>query len=252
MALQCPECGADILAENINMQRMVVLCQDCNHVFEFGDHIPGRKNKPRLHEQPPRVQLRQDDDNRLEMAYRWVYGRNVQVGLLATTVGSFLLTLSFIAALNDPASTPLALVAFALIVSAFWYMAAVFALTTTRVIADNESLTTKSGPLPFPPLHDNKTLDWEEIRNIYCEETSNSKQAGKVERYFHVWVQLDGGQRLAIQKDLPEDHALYITQQLERFCWSRKTVMSSRRVMNSMSRTIAIPGRTGYCAFGRN
>ena len=38
MALHCPHCGTEIPSENINIQGMVALCSDCNHVFNFKDH----------------------------------------------------------------------------------------------------------------------------------------------------------------------------------------------------------------------
>jgi hypothetical protein len=215
MMVNCPYCGAAIPTENINMQRLAALCQDCGHVFEFGHDIPARKAKKREIEQPPRLRTRQDE-NRLEMAYRWVFGPSDKVGFGISVFLSFVLTAVFLAAMSDSTAPLLVLLLFGPLMAAFWYMVVVFLSTVTRIAVDDDQLAVKSGPLPFP-FYGDKTLNRDEVARIYCEETSESKQAGGVDRYHHVWVELDGGKRLAIQKSLPEDYALYIAQQLEQF-----------------------------------
>jgi uncharacterized Zn finger protein len=41
MGLKCPVCGAAIPAENINIQEMVALCDQCGHVFSFKTNTTG-------------------------------------------------------------------------------------------------------------------------------------------------------------------------------------------------------------------
>ena len=158
MMLKCPYCGATVATEQINMQRLAALCQDCGQVFDFSENIPSRKAKPRKIHRPDRLRLLQDDDNRLEMAYRWVFSPGDKVGLAVSTFISLVLSAVFIAALSDPTAPTGIPVLFGVVMTAFWYMMAVFLSTTTRVLVAEDTLVIKSGPLPFP-FHDNKTFD---------------------------------------------------------------------------------------------
>ncbi len=85
MQLKCPNCSAPILAENINIQEMVAVCSECDHVFEFSRSAVARKAKRRKLKPPNRVRVYEDDE-RLELSYWLVFGPGPKFAMVISLI----------------------------------------------------------------------------------------------------------------------------------------------------------------------
>jgi hypothetical protein len=216
MELKCTNCGEHISAENINIQKTLAVCDKCDHVFNFGDSVTARKAKQQKARKPENLHAQEDDD-RLELSYQQlVSDPNEKIGLAIVSVLAIILTLISIAALSDNTAPLLVRMIFSVIASVFWYIAAVTITMKTRINIDREKIAIKSGPLPFP-INDNKTIDYDDVSEVFCEETEDSKKRAAFDRYHRVCMRFNDGNRVALIKSLPQDFAFYIAQSIESY-----------------------------------
>jgi DNA-directed RNA polymerase subunit M/transcription elongation factor TFIIS len=171
MELKCPNCGEFIPAENINIQEMVALCSECQHVFAFTRRAIARKTKRRIPPQPERVHAHVDDGG-LELSYRLVFGSGSKFGLVMATLAVVVSTILLVNASISHEPTSL-LFFLALIALVFSYVAAVGVTTTTTITVDTQRLEVSSGPLPFP-IKDDKTLSTADITRVSCHPPTMS------------------------------------------------------------------------------
>jgi predicted Zn finger-like uncharacterized protein len=217
MTLQCPNCGADILAENINIQEMVALCGDCNHVFSFKGSISRRKSKRRQLPLPNRVQTNETDDG-LEISYKMIYSGGPMFGFIMSTIGSILLPLAFIAILtekNNVEVVPMMMIGAGILWA--WYLLAAFVMTTTHIQVNDEALVVKTGPLPLP-IKDDKVIQADTITRLYREEVNDPFPSNNVR------AEIEGGDQLKVVTSLPQEHATYIAQTIDNYLHSDEPV----------------------------
>jgi hypothetical protein len=210
MALKCPNCGESVPVENINIQEMVALCGECQHVFAFTRRSVARKTKRRIPARPERVHVHADDDC-LELSYRLVFGSGAKFGLAMAAFAAVVSTLLLVNASisHEPTSLRFFL---ALIALVFSYVAAVGVTTTTTITADTRHLEVSSGPLPFP-INDDKTLSTADITRVSFEETYQSNSP--LTPSYNVTAELLDGARISVVTSLPRTHAQYIAATLD-------------------------------------
>jgi hypothetical protein len=214
MALHCPNCGAEIPAENINIQKMAALCSACNHVFAFSaDSGTGPKHKRRKLKKPKRLSLEGEGD-RLEISYLRVLDQNAYGALAGIGFAALIFTMGFLAVLLSPDVPKGTLIVPAVFMIPLWYIIAVILTTVTRITADRESVAIKTGPLPFPNT-DAKSLDSDDIIRVFCEETADSQKNQSGTRYYRISAELVDGSQVTLLGSLPQEYAFYITQALE-------------------------------------
>ena len=210
MELNCPHCGARIRAEDINIQKMVAVCHQCDHIFDFSHLGFGRKKKRRPPPAPKRLRV-QDDEEQLTLSYRMALGIAPRIGLGATLFGAIVpLLLLFFITPNDPSPPPPLFLLFWSLIC--WYAVAMFVTTTTRITLDEDTLDIKDGPLPFP-ISDDKTLNLADITRIFHDESTESWPPGVTAH--HVRAELTTGARITLVSHLPRDYAAYIAWALD-------------------------------------
>ena len=214
MELQCPHCGASIPAQNVNIQKTLAVCSQCNHVFEFSAMVAARKSKPR---KPPKRLLIHEDGDRLELAYQRAFGAGPKFGLAMATLAAVLLSLLLITQPVKLAASPALGIILGTMTCVFWYVVAVFLTTKTRVMVDSSVVEVRSGPLPFP-WSDNRTVNTREVRDVFCEDTVEEwPPALPGMPAHHVSANLFDGDRLRLMTSLPRDYAQYIAGAIDAY-----------------------------------
>ena len=89
MQITCPQCGAHIPAENINIQQMVAVCPECNTVFEFASPC-SQKSKIRKVKQPQKISV--EDTNDLKISFRTNFRLDRNEAFLIGSIMSLMLT----------------------------------------------------------------------------------------------------------------------------------------------------------------
>lgn len=219
MELKCPNCGKVIPAENINIQEMVALCSECQHVFAFTRNAVARKAKRRIPPQPKRVHVYVDDDG-LELSYRLVLGSGPKFGLAMAAFAAILATIFLVSAFlrHEPVQLQFVLALTALF---FSYITAMALTTTTTITADLQHLEVSSGPLPFP-INDDKTLSTTDIARVSFEESYQSNSP--LSPSYNVYAELPDGARISVVTSLPRLHAHYIARVLDDYLQEEKAV----------------------------
>src|SRR5689334_5121847 len=86
MQVNCPNCGAKVTAENINIHKMTAVCGACDTVFSFD--LPESKIKRRKIKQPVKLAVRDAESLHMEFPANFRTGRNetVAISLVGTVV----------------------------------------------------------------------------------------------------------------------------------------------------------------------
>jgi hypothetical protein len=211
MKLTCPECGASVPAENINIQKMTAVCPACGAVFQF--EPPQAKSKRRKVHQPSALELR-DTDETLEMAFR----TNFRLSQDGAFIGSALMSgmfgfMTLMMANQEVASEMLILplgFGLATVFLLYWLATIVYNKTYIEMDADTIRVSRK----PIATLDQKTEISLHGISAIRYEETAASKKEGYDLPRYNVWAETPDGNRRIIVKDVIEDYAAFIAQRL--------------------------------------
>ena len=237
MTLTCPNCGEQITAENINVQKLIAVCHNCDSVFSFDtpDTLDndGVKAKRRKVKKPQHLQLNENDSN-LHMAFRtnWRLERDESftTGLVMAMVLSFpalLLTQGFI-----EGKVPIFVPGFmGLIVLSIIYMLALIVYNATHIEMDHSRIKVSRKPLPGLSLLNQGGLNEVSLSGVtdfQCEETDVSKREQYDTPRYRVWANMVDGNRRTIVTDVTEEYAYFITQRLEAHLHDEPEIDASR------------------------
>lgn len=209
MQIKCPQCGALIPAENINIQEMLAKCSECHHVFAFNRSAIARKSAPRKLKPPKRMFL-QERDAGLELSYSRVFGPAQKFGGIMSLFFLVVYSVIFIGGSRGGAP-PLFLLVVGLAILLFIYLEAVVLSTITRFYVDDDELTISRGPLPFP-FREDKTLDVRDIVRIF---QNRAIETGFFYPTHNLYAELRDGERVLLVPSLPREYARYIASILD-------------------------------------
>jgi hypothetical protein len=224
--LDCPGCGRQIAAADINLERTLAKCAACNMVFNFAHLVasPGDDAavlRPRV-TAPPRWQV---DDWGADLRIRWRWWTPAALFLLFFCVAWDGFLVSWFAKVlgkqGPPDDFPIVHVAVGV---GLTYVTLAWHLNRTTVRVSGGQLTVRHGPIPCPG---NRTLQTDDIEQLYCAHsrsgwTSMNNTARHAHRgpvkvgYYDLCALLHDGTKVRLLHNLPElDHALFLEQKLE-------------------------------------
>lgn len=211
MQLHCPQCNQSVKAEQINIQRMVALCESCSSVFEFSSQR--QKAKRRKAKRPQRLRILADEP--LHLAFRTNFRLDKSESFQGSAVmsGVFsLLTLLMTGLFLDGEAPVFLPFIFLLMAAASLYSLATIVYNQTHIRLDSDTLSVARRPLPS--LTQARQFSLADIESFHAQETDASQREGYDTPRYHVWANfIDGGRRLACG-DLTEDYASYIADAL--------------------------------------
>lgn len=211
--LVCPQCGTSVTAENINIQEMISVCQNCDTVFPF--ERPTEKVKRRKVKQPQNL-TKHEDERRLHMQFRTNFrlDRNEAfLGSVFSTVAFVGLTnLFFFEALLGEVNLVLP-VLLALFTLMSIYRAGLIAYNQTHIDMTDERIRVSRQPLRGlrPPLE----VDLSGVVAIDTAETEISIERNYDTPRYRVWAERADGTQRVIVNDLTEEYAYYVSRVLD-------------------------------------
>ncbi len=221
MQITCKQCGGEIPAEHINLDRLVAKCAECNAVFKFSD--PSQKERT---EQPtekpeapvsPDIKVKNLGRHGIELQIPRRRNKPPTMFLLifclmwgGTTVFRWMSTLfrgDWIGLLK---ALPIeGLFAFLPI-----YILLAFSLNRPVIKLSRQKLAVKRRP--FPTL--GKRLRTKEIDQLYCKE--HLVHRGREARPFttcELYAVTSDGKHKKLLSNLDEANALFIEQEIENY-----------------------------------
>ncbi len=215
--LTCPECGAQTPADNINLDRMVAKCQECDAVFGFGDQFGSAINAQDVDRlpvpRPANLQIEQTGAE-LRLSRRWFSPAIIFLALFAVFWNGFMAVWFGIAIISR--IWPLAL--FGILHAAVGLFVAYYALAgfmnVTVIRVGMGELDVKHGPLPW---FGNRRLETAAIAQLYCKEVTRYRRRGGPSSTHEVHVATRDGRQVKLLSGLESsDQALYLEQEIER------------------------------------
>lgn len=215
MQVTCPNCGAKVAADHINIHKMTAVCAACDTVFPFDLPAATTKAKRRKVKQPTNLILR-DDADALQIEFRTNFRLDKNEALLASLLTGFGLMMAVITMLlfSDGDSPFILTGSFLAVALLLFYGVALTVFNKTHIKMDEESIAVNRRPLPNP-LNQGHEVSLAGVTAIKYEETAISKKEAYDTPRYIVWADTEDGSRRTIVNDVIEDYAVYIAQHLE-------------------------------------
>ena len=230
MKIDCQECGARILAEDLDLPSKMAKCRQCNAVFSFAAKASSAPMAQRERLRAPRPDGLQVNETAMapsEPGYRDAPRRGETITIVRRWFAPYHIFFAFFCIVWDgfligwyanlgntpgPFSIIAAIFPIAHVAAGVGLTCTTLAgfLNRTRICLDDQSLTVRHGPIPWKGNH---TIDRNDIKQLYCEESVSRNNNGTNRSYYLSAVLVDGRQvRLG---SMPMNQAKYIEDLLE-------------------------------------
>jgi hypothetical protein len=216
MQIHCKSCGREIDANDINLDRAIAKCRECNAVFSFSDRIPGSVRPVSRRDpvpMPRAINIERMGGGRT-IVRRW-YSPVLFFLVVFIIIWDGFLVFWYVTALSSD-DAPLMMKIFplghvAVGLGLTYYTLAGF-LNRTRIHADRGEVSIRHGPLPW---FGNRTIRAVDLEQLYCtRHVSRSRNSRTVT--FRVNAATRGGRKIKLLSGIAEeDQALFIEQELE-------------------------------------
>jgi predicted Zn finger-like uncharacterized protein len=215
--LACPECEAQIVSSDINLDRMVAKCAECNAVFGFDEHFKSTNNVQTLNRlavpRPNNIVIEQTGTE-IVFSWRWFTVSFVFVALFAVFWNGFM-AVWFGIAIMSRIWTMAAFGSLHAAVGLFIaYMAIAGFVNTTRVRVGMGEISIAHGPLPW---RGNRTLETASIAQLYTKENlSRNRRSSSLTYEVHAATR-DGRSVKLLSGLETSEQALFLEQEIERY-----------------------------------
>ena len=221
MQLACAACGTLIPAEDINIDKAIAKCRNCNGVFSFYEHLKtAEEHRPRPPVPMPRGLRVENWGPELTITRRW-YTHGLWFLLLFCVFWDGFLVVWYtigIGELQKPNADwsiwiMLVFPVFHLLIGLALTVAVVYGFLNRTVIrVSMGELSVFHGPIP---CGGNRRVRGIDLKQLYCTETNRKSKNGISTHYNLIALQRDGT-KLTLLSALDDlNQALYIEQQIE-------------------------------------
>jgi transcription initiation factor TFIIIB Brf1 subunit/transcription initiation factor TFIIB len=212
MQVCCPNCGAKVSADNINIQRMTAVCAACDTVFSFDLPEIKPKTKWRDVSQPEKMVLRDADTLRMDFATNFRLDRNANFFMgTAGGIGASVIALMLGA---DPEVPGLLTLSILVIAAFLFYWSVLTVLNKTHIEMDEDLIAVERKPFPNP-FEQKLEILLDGVTGFKYEETAISKKEAYDTPRYRVLAETTDGISRTIVTDVIEDYAVFIAQTLE-------------------------------------
>lgn len=230
MKIDCQECGARILADDLDLPSKMAKCRQCNAVFSFATKAssapPAQRERLRA-PRPDGLLVHESSGSYSEPGYRdaphggasvtvtrrWFAPHYVFLAFFCVAWDGFLVFwYSNLGNTPGPFSVIAAVFPIAHVAAGvgLTYFTLAGFLNRSTFSLNDQSLMVRHGPLPWKGNH---TIDRNDIKQLYCEESVSRNRNNTNRTYYLSAVLVDGRQvRLG---SMPMNHAKYIEDLLE-------------------------------------
>ncbi|GIK43455.1 MAG: hypothetical protein BroJett011_72880 [Chloroflexota bacterium] len=222
MDLICKRCGAKITADNVNMERMVAKCLECNAVFSFADSFAYAGSLEEAYQKfnvvkPKRMQIETLGGD-MKITRRWFSPVVFFLIPFCLLWNGFILVFgfgSFLAAdQGGIGAFGLCLLPHLAVGLFLAYFALASLVNVTEIKINTGEFSTRHGPLPWLG---NRRLAASDITQVYCKEkVRHRRRSTSVTYEVHAVTPANTTEKLLTGLNEPEE-ALFLEQEIERF-----------------------------------
>ena len=217
--LNCPRCQHEIPAEDINIDKALAKCKNCNNVFSFQEEInsPLRRRKEIFLPEEIEIDAYQDE---LTIFYKWRKAKGVGFGLIFFGVIWNAMVLPFAIAAFASGSWEMLLGISLHLTVGIAFLVYIFTrlVNSTYVVVDDYELSIEHRPFTIPFFIKNQYFDVREIEQLYSKKYVSHQTNGVNVHAYAVHAQLKNGEDLKIIGGFKQKNkALFIEQEIELF-----------------------------------
>jgi len=228
MKVYCPDCGAQIAAEDLNLDKLLARCRACNSFFSFADaaraetgagiaRVAGREIASTI-PRPPRIQV-EDTGQDWIAKWRWFSPAVVFLIFFCIAWDAFLIFwYSMALTKHAPWIMVIFPVAHVAVGVSLTYFTLATLMNTTTVRANRNEVSVQSGPLPW---FGNRQLQSAAVKQLFSRTINSSGNSpgfnhtnGNIS--FGVFAVLADGRTIRLIGGLKDTtEAAFLQQQLE-------------------------------------
>ncbi len=215
MQINCPQCKTEALATNINLDKMVSKCHNCNSVYNFEEElsIPPRKRREVFLPEGMEI-LKLGEELSIEVKWR----KTASSFLLLFTIiwNTFLIPFVLGAVLSGELMILAAISVHLAVGIGLAYYTLTTLLNTSYLIADPSNLIVEHRPLKLP-FYPDRAIPTHEVDQIFVKKYSSGKTNGNAVWAYAVEAKLTNGENVNLIKGVKNgNHALFVEQEIEK------------------------------------
>ncbi len=217
--LSCPDCGARVPADHVNLDLLVASCPSCDAVFSFAEQVGRRPDEgeaaalpeARAQPVPARVGEREGPDG-LVLSVGWRTSHAMTIGFFALVWNGMLAFKASVMVSQGQLDGIAFMGVHAAAGAALLYYAVASALNTTDITVNAVGIDVAHGPLPWPGATTLRTAD---IDQLFVEKRIiRGKNSSRT--VYDLKVTSRSGQRIKVATGLPDyDDARFLEQRIE-------------------------------------
>lgn len=222
MNVFCPQCGAKIAADDMNLASMAAKCRSCGSLFSLGgfvgnDDDRARSDRPSAKDVPQPKSIRVDESgSELRIILRWFSPLFFFFLFFCIAWDGFLVFWYGMAFRGD---APWIMIVFPIghlavgIGLTYWTIAGF--VNRTEIVVDGRELSVRHRPMPWIGT---LRMPVDQIDQFYCKQRiSRSNNNGTSVSYQLYALEKGGGKRKVLSGLMDSDHALYIERRVESY-----------------------------------
>jgi len=212
MQIKCKRCGADIPAENVNLNTSLAKCGACDSVFDFSPQVEKQAPARRSFDHPPKgIEMRTTMDG-LMLERRWLSPRVYAMLFFCLFWNGFMavwFTISITQKQYEMAA--FGSIHAAVGIGVLYGVLCGF-FNRTKISISARSLDIKHGPIPYMG---NKQIPSHEIEQVFCQRQVRRSKNGRRVFYNVLYLDRKGKEGTLLKGLYEERQALYLEQEIE-------------------------------------
>lgn len=219
--LDCTNCGTPIKFENVNMDKTMAKCHNCEHVFPFEDEVKDKRKARRRAEifQPEGIEMfRLRSELNIDYKWRKTVGSNYFMLFFTLMWNAMILPAAF-AAVTSGEFMALIFMSVHIAVGVYLLLGQISKLiNSTSINVDENYLTIENKPISNP-LYPSQKIPVDNIDQLYVRKRKTGSTNG-VANYGYAVILIEKRTR----REIPlitgmknSDKALFIEQEIEYF-----------------------------------
>lgn len=215
--LECPNCGASIRSEDINIDQLIAKCSQCHTLFGFDTMLKQvKRTRPEV-PLPPGIEA-MSYLSELNLEISWRKTTNAGFFIFFTIFWNAILIPFIVVALTQGEWVILLFISIHLLVGlSLLYYTLTILLNVTYITVNRRELIIEHKPLQMP-FYPNRRLPVSDLDQLFIDKYVESRTNNSPNFAYAVRALSKGDKRIRIVKGLKnQDQARYIEQEVERF-----------------------------------
>ncbi len=230
--LSCPNCNHFVSAIDINIDKAIAKCHNCNQLFKITGDLMGKIKQLDFPEPGALIPdglevLRLSEELEIDVNWRRAASRSgIRFLMFFTAVWNLILLPFILVAIFTGEFQILLFTSLHLAVGLglIYYLARIF-LNTTKVIVNRSGIVLSTGPLRAP-WSKPKRISRSDIRQLYVSKYKSSTTNGRPNYAYALYVILHNTQKIKLLSQMSLETQLYLEQEIERFLGIRDVRVS--------------------------